>query len=86
MVPPTTLYDLVTGRRRAHPGHLRSVPAVTSILLLFAVRQHDIEPRDHVLLTAAPEYGVVIVHTRQAMNEMLARYHSTFTPPDPAPA
>jgi hypothetical protein len=53
---------------------------------LFAVRQHDIEPRDHVLLTAAPEYGVVIVHTRQAMNEMLARYHSTFTPPDPAPA
>ena len=44
--------------------------------------QHDIGPGDHVLLAAAPEYGLVVIHTRQAMNEMLARYHSTFGSPD----
>jgi bifunctional DNA-binding transcriptional regulator/antitoxin component of YhaV-PrlF toxin-antitoxin module len=46
-----------------------------------ARRQHGIETGDHVLLAAAPEYGIVIVHTRQAMNDMLARYHSAFPQP-----
>ena len=45
-----------------------------------ARRQHGIGAGDHVLLAAAPEYGIVIVHTRQAMNDMLARYHSAFPP------
>jgi bifunctional DNA-binding transcriptional regulator/antitoxin component of YhaV-PrlF toxin-antitoxin module len=67
----------------ASPDGLFSVPHKPRLVIPAAARrQHDIGPGDHVLLAAAPEYGVVIVHTRQAMNEMLARYHSTFTPPD----
>jgi hypothetical protein len=67
----------------ASPDGLFSVPAKPCIVIPVAARrQHDIGVGDHVLLAAAPEFGVVIVHTRQAMNEMLARYHSTFTPPD----
>jgi bifunctional DNA-binding transcriptional regulator/antitoxin component of YhaV-PrlF toxin-antitoxin module len=65
------------------PDGLFSVPHKPCIVIPAAARrQHDIGPGDHVLLAAAPEYGVVIVHTRQAMNEMLARYHSAFASPD----
>jgi bifunctional DNA-binding transcriptional regulator/antitoxin component of YhaV-PrlF toxin-antitoxin module len=67
----------------ASPDGLFCVPHKPCIVIPVAARrQHDIGVGDHVLLAAAPEYGVVIVHTRQAMNEMLARYHSMFTPPD----
>ncbi len=67
----------------ASPDGLFSVPDKPRLVLPAAARrQHDIGPGDHVLLAAAPEYGVVVVHTRQAMNEMLARYHSTFGSPD----
>jgi bifunctional DNA-binding transcriptional regulator/antitoxin component of YhaV-PrlF toxin-antitoxin module len=45
-----------------------------------ARRLHNIETGDHVLLAAAPEYGIVIIHTRQAINDMLARYHSESPP------
>lgn len=61
------------------PGGLFTVPVKPCIVIPAAARRiHDIQPGDHVLLAAAPEYGVVIVHTRQAVNEMLARYHSAF--------
>jgi len=64
------------------PDGLLSVPFKRYIVIPAAVRRlHNIEAGDHVLLAAAPEYGIVIVHTRQAMNEMLARYHSAFPPP-----
>jgi bifunctional DNA-binding transcriptional regulator/antitoxin component of YhaV-PrlF toxin-antitoxin module len=67
----------------ASPDGLFSVPHQPCIVIPAAARhQHDIGPGDHVLLAAAPDYGVVVVHTRQAMNEMLARYHSTFGSPD----
>ena len=67
----------------ASPDGLFSVPHKPRIVIPAAARRlHDIGPGDHVLLAAAPEFGIVIIHTRQAMNEMLARYHSTFTPPD----
>jgi bifunctional DNA-binding transcriptional regulator/antitoxin component of YhaV-PrlF toxin-antitoxin module len=67
----------------ASPDGLFSVPRKPRLVIPAAARrQHDIGPGDHVLLAAAPEFGLVIIHTRQAMNEMLARYHSTFTPPD----
>ena len=67
----------------ASPDGLFSVPHQPCIMIPAAARhQHDIGPGDHVLLAAAPDYGVVVVHTRQAMNEMLARYHSTFGSPD----
>ncbi len=63
------------------PDGLFTVPLKPCIVIPVAARRiHDIQPGDHVLLAAAPEYSVVIVHTRQAMNEMLARYHSAFPP------
>lgn len=63
------------------PGGLFTVPLKPCIVIPAAARRiHDIQPGDHVLLAAAPEYSVVIVHTRQAMNEMLARYHSALPP------
>lgn len=63
------------------PDGLFTVPVKPCIVIPAAARRiHDIQPGDHVLLAAAPEYGVVIVHTRQAVNEMLARYHSAFPP------
>ena len=61
------------------PDGLFTVPLKPCIVIPAAARRlHDIQPGDHVLLAAAPEYGLVIVHTRQAMNDMLARYHSAF--------
>ena len=63
----------------ASPDGLFTVPVKPCIVIPAAARRiHDIQPGDHVLLAAAPEYSVVIVHTRQAINEMLARYHSAF--------
>jgi len=38
---------------------------------------HRIEAGDHVLLAAAPEYQVVIVHSLSVLDDMLAAYHST---------
>ena len=64
------------------PDGLFTVPPRPYIVIPTAARrQHGIEPGDHVLLAATPEYGMVIVHTRQAMNDMLARYHSAFPQP-----
>jgi hypothetical protein len=61
------------------PDGLFTVPVKPCIVIPAAARRiHDIQPGDHVLLAAAPEYSVVIVHTRQAVNAMLARYHSSF--------
>jgi bifunctional DNA-binding transcriptional regulator/antitoxin component of YhaV-PrlF toxin-antitoxin module len=63
------------------PDGLFTVPFKPCVVIPAAARRiHDIQPGDHVLLAAAPEYSVVIVHTRQAVNEMLARYHSAFSP------
>ena len=65
------------------PDGLLSMPLKPYIVIPAAARRlHDIEAGDHVLLAAAPKYGIVIIHTRQAANEMLARYHSSFPPPD----
>ena len=65
------------------PDGLFTVPVKPCIVIPAAARRiHDIQPGDHVLLAAAPEYSVVIIHTRQAINEMLARYHSAFPPRD----
>jgi hypothetical protein len=61
----------------ASPDGLHTVPAKSCIVIPAAARRlHNIETGDHVLLAAAPEYGLVIIHTRQAINDMLARYHS----------
>jgi hypothetical protein len=66
------------------PDGLLTVPAKLCIAIPAAARRlHNIETGDHVLLAAAPEYGLVVIHTRQAINDMLARYHSAFPPAGP---
>jgi hypothetical protein len=35
-----------------------------------------VSPGDRVLLAAAPEHGVLVVHTMAALDAMLARYHT----------
>jgi bifunctional DNA-binding transcriptional regulator/antitoxin component of YhaV-PrlF toxin-antitoxin module len=63
------------------PDGLFTVPFKPCMVIPTAARRiHDIQPGDHALLAAAPEYSLVIVHTRQAVNDMLARYHSAFQP------
>jgi bifunctional DNA-binding transcriptional regulator/antitoxin component of YhaV-PrlF toxin-antitoxin module len=63
------------------PEGLLSMSVKPYIVIPAAARRlHNIEAGDHVLLAAAPEYGFVVIHTRQAMNDMLARYHSSFPP------
>jgi bifunctional DNA-binding transcriptional regulator/antitoxin component of YhaV-PrlF toxin-antitoxin module len=63
------------------PDGLLTMSAKPCILIPATARRlHNIETGDHVLLAAAPEYGIVIVHTRQAINDMLARYHSESPP------
>jgi bifunctional DNA-binding transcriptional regulator/antitoxin component of YhaV-PrlF toxin-antitoxin module len=67
------------------PDGLFTVPVKPCIVIPATARRiHDIHPGDHVLLAAAPDYSVVIIHTRQAVNEMLARYHSAVPPPGPS--
>jgi bifunctional DNA-binding transcriptional regulator/antitoxin component of YhaV-PrlF toxin-antitoxin module len=62
---------------RASPDGPLRVPHRPSIAIPRPARTlHRIEAGDHVLLAAAPEYGVVIVHTLSALDDMLARYHS----------
>ena len=39
-----------------------------------------IRPGDHVLLAAAPDYGIVIVYPLPVVDEMIARYHSAPSP------
>jgi bifunctional DNA-binding transcriptional regulator/antitoxin component of YhaV-PrlF toxin-antitoxin module len=59
------------------PDGLLCVPDRPRIVIPAAARRvRNIETGDHVLLAAAPEYGIVIIHTPQAINDMLARYHS----------
>ena len=68
----------------ASPDGLHTMPAKSCIAIPAAARRlHNIETGDHVLLAAAPEYGIVVIHTRQAINDMLARYHSAFPPAGP---
>ena len=63
------------------PDGLLTVPVRPFIVIPAAARRlHNIETGDHVLLAAAPEYRLVIIHTRQAINDMLARYHSASPP------
>jgi bifunctional DNA-binding transcriptional regulator/antitoxin component of YhaV-PrlF toxin-antitoxin module len=63
---------------RASAGGLVSVPQRPRVVIpVTARRRRGISPGDHVLLAAAPENGVVIVHTLAELDEMLAGYHSS---------
>lgn len=53
------------------------LPATQRLVIPVTARRHcDIETGDHVLLAAACEYGIVIVHTLAALDDMLVQYHA----------
>jgi hypothetical protein len=54
-----------------------TVPQRPYIVLPLAARRFSgIDPGDQVLVAAAPEHGIVIVHTLSALDDMLAEYYS----------
>jgi bifunctional DNA-binding transcriptional regulator/antitoxin component of YhaV-PrlF toxin-antitoxin module len=66
---------------RPSPDGLFSVPKKLCIVIPAPVRRHcNIATGDHVLLAAAPEFDVLIVHTLSALDDMLAEYHTTHYP------
>jgi len=78
--PGSTLDVIVTRRtiviRTAPGGRLRVPPRPCIIIPSHARRPHGISPGDHVLIAAAPEFGLVIVYPLSALDEMISRYHS----------
>jgi bifunctional DNA-binding transcriptional regulator/antitoxin component of YhaV-PrlF toxin-antitoxin module len=63
--------------RPSPDGHF-SIPQRPRIIIpLTARKRHAIGPGDHVLVAAAPDYGVMIVYPVATLNEMIACYHST---------
>ena len=62
---------------RTAPGGLFTVPQRPRIIIPSHVRRaHEIKLGDHVLIAAAPDYGLVIVYPLSALDEMISRYHS----------
>jgi len=62
---------------RASPDGLFSVPRRACIIIPARARRRcAIRPGDHVLLAAAPDYGIVIVYPLPVVDEMIARFHS----------
>ena len=61
--------------RAAPGGRLRVPPRPCIIIPSHARRPHGISPGDHVLIAAAPEFGLVIVYPLSALDEMISRYH-----------
>lgn len=77
--PGSTLEVILTPRaiviRAASDGPF-SVPRRPCIPIpSHARRPHGIKPGDHVLVAAAPDYGLVIVYPLAALDEMISRYH-----------
>ncbi len=65
---------------RASSDGLFSVLQKSRIIIpITARRRHAIGPGDRVLLAAAPDYGVVIVYQLSTLDEMVTRYHSTYS-------
>jgi hypothetical protein len=62
--------------RTAPGGRLRVPPRPCIVIPSHARRPHDIRRGDHVLIAAAPEFGLVIVYPLSALDEMISRYHS----------
>jgi hypothetical protein len=62
--------------RTAPGGRLRVPPRPCIIIPSHARRPHGISPGDHVLIAAAPEFGLVIVYPLSALDEMISRYHA----------
>lgn len=61
----------------ASASGLLTMPPTQRLVIPVTARRHcAIDPGDHVLLAAAPEHGVVIVHPLSALDDMLVLYHS----------
>jgi hypothetical protein len=79
-LPGSRLDVIVTPRtiviRTAPGGRLRVPPRPCIVIPSHARRPHDISPGDHVLIAAAPEFGLAIVYPMSALDEMISRYHS----------
>ena len=78
---PGTRLDVILAPRaiviRAAPGGRLAVPRRPCIIIpSHARRPHGIKPGDHVLIAAAPEHGLVLVHPLSALDDMISRYHS----------
>ena len=78
--PGSALDVIVTPRtiviRTAPGGRLRVPQRPCIIIPSHARRPHGISPGDHVLIAAAPDYGLVLVYPLSALDEMISRYHS----------
>lgn len=62
---------------RPAAGGLLGVPQRPCVVIPAGARRLlDIAPADHVLLAAAPEYRIVIVHAIRVMDDMLAAFHA----------
>lgn len=71
--------------RRSPDGALKA-PRVPYIVFPADARHRcAITAGDNVLLAAAPGYGLVIVHTMSALDDMLARHYSDASLPDRTP-
>ena len=64
---------LLPSSRRAPP---RSAQALHRASPVTARRLLSITPGDELLLAAAPEYRIVITHTMQALEDMLASFYA----------
>jgi bifunctional DNA-binding transcriptional regulator/antitoxin component of YhaV-PrlF toxin-antitoxin module len=65
---------------RVAPDGLFSVQHRPRIIIPARARRRcGIMPSDHVLLAAAPDHGIVIVYPLSAVDEMIVRYHSTYS-------
>ena len=62
---------------RSSPGGLVSVPQRPCVVIPGTIRHRcGIRTGDHVLLAAAADHGVVIVHTLSDLDDMLSDYHA----------
>jgi len=61
---------------RSSPEGLYSVPQRPCIVIPANARHHcGIKAGDNILLAAAPDFGIVIVHTLSVLDDMLAEFH-----------
>jgi len=78
--PGSKLEIILTPRTiiiRTAPDGRSAVPRRPCIIIpAHARRPHGIKPGDHVLIAAAPDYGLVIVYPLSVLDEMIARYHA----------
>ncbi len=67
--------DVIVARR--HPSGAFRVPGNTLVTIPAALRHWcGLSPGDRVLLAAAPEQGVLLIHTMAALDRMVVRHNA----------